>query len=128
VDGLLDSSYPKAAADLIGKTTDVVGGLAQTIGGLLSGLFGGGADGPVDDLPGPTNVPVPTSPAPVPVGSSTAGGSLSGVSGSPGSASTLLAILILFLGAVFQGGKLSWYHREPLTPRSTPQLAIERPG
>jgi hypothetical protein len=127
VDGLLDS-YPKAVADLIGKTADVVGGLAHTMGGLLSGLFGGGADGPVDGPSGPTNIPVPTSPAPVPVGSSTAGGSLLGVSGSPGSASALLAVLILFLGAVFRGGKLSWYCRDPQKPRSAPQLAIERPG
>jgi hypothetical protein len=127
LDALLDS-YPKLVTDMVEKATDVVGGLAHTAGELLSGLFGRGADGSVDDPSVPTNIPVPTSPTPVPVGSSTAGGSLSGVSGSPGSASVLLAVLILFLSAVFQGGKLSWCCREPLKPRSAPQLAIERPG
>ncbi len=99
-------SYPTKAAEaaiaLVEKTTDVVGGLAHTAGELLSGLFSGR--------------------------SSIASGALSGVSGSSGSVSMPLAVLILFLSAVFQGGKLSWRCREPLKLRSALQLAIERPG
>ena len=128
LDALLDS-YPKLVTDMVGKATDLVGRLAHTVGELLSGLFGGGANGPVDDPSGPTNIPVPASPTPVPVGSSTAGGALSSVLGSSGSASgLLLAVLILFSSALFQGGKLSWHRREPLKPRSALRLAIERPG
>ena len=129
LDGLLDS-YPKTVADLVEKTTDVVGGLAHAVGEVLSGLFGGGTDGSSTGPSVPHNIPVPASPTPVPAeGSSTAVGSLSSVSGSSGSTSVLLlAVLILFSSTLFQGGKLSWYCREPLKPRSAPQLAIERPG
>ena len=99
-------SYPTKAAEaaiaLVEKTTDVVGGLAHTTGELLSGLFGGR--------------------------SSIESGFLSGVSGSPASAPVQLAVLIVFLSAVFWSGKLSWHRREPLKPSSALQLAIERPG
>jgi hypothetical protein len=105
VDDVL-GSYPTKAAEaaiaLVEKTTDVVGGLAHTAGELLSGLFS--------------------------ERSSIASGALSGVLGSPFSASVPLAVLILLLSAVFQGGKLSWCCREPLKLRSALQLAIERPG
>jgi hypothetical protein len=128
VDGLLDS-YHGVGAELSEKTTDVVAVLTHATGGMLSGLFGGGADRSSTGPSGPTNIPVPASPAHVPVeGAFTAGSSLSGVSGSSGNASGLLAVMILFLSAVFRGGKLSWPCREPLKPRSAPQLAIERPG
>jgi len=128
MDGLLDS-YSEAVADLAERTTDVVGGIAHTMGKLLGGLFGGGADGPVDDPSVPANIPVPASPIPVPVDGSFAGGPHSSVSGSPGGGSVLLAaVLILFLSAVFRGGKLSWYRREPLEPHSALRLALERPG
>ncbi len=130
LDALLDS-YHGGTADLVEKATGVVGGLAHAVDEVLSGLFGGGADGFSTGPSVPTNIPAPASPpAHVPVeGVFAAGGSLSGVSGSPGGASGLLAVLIiLFLSAVFQGGKLSWNCREPLKPRSAPQLAIERPG
>jgi hypothetical protein len=100
------TSYPAKAAEaavaLAEKTTDVVGGIAHAAGKLLSGLFG--------------------------EGSSVASGALSGISGSPASAPVQFAVLILFLSAVFWSGKLSWHPREPLKPRSTLQLAIERPG
>ncbi len=114
--GSYNTKAAEAAIALVEKTTDVVGGLAHTAGGLahtagglahtagglLSGLFSGR--------------------------SSIASDALSGVSGSSGSASVPLAVLILLLSAVFQGGKLSWPCREPLKPRSAPQLAIKRPG
>ena len=105
VNDMLGSYHTKAAEAaiaLVEKTTDVVGGIAHTAGELLSGLFSGK--------------------------SSIASGALSGVSGSPVSVSVPLAVLIVFLSAVFQGGKLSWYCREPLKLRSALQLAIERPG
>jgi hypothetical protein len=105
VDDVL-GSYPakatEAAIALVEKTTDVVGGLAHTAGELLSGLFGGR--------------------------SSIESGFLSGVSGSPASAPVQLAVLFLYLSAVFWSGKLSWHRREPLKPSSALQLAIERPG
>ncbi len=99
-------SYPTKAAEaaiaLVEKTPDVVRGIAHAAGEVLSGLFGGR--------------------------SSIASGSLSSVSGSPASAPVQLAVLFVFLSAVFWSGKLSWHRREPLKPRSTLQLAIERPG
>jgi hypothetical protein len=105
VDDVLDS-YPtkvaKAAIALVEKTTDVVGGLAHTAGELLSGLFGGR--------------------------SSIESSFLSGVLGSPASAPMQLAVLFVFLSAVFWSGKLSWHRREPLKPSSALRLAIERPG
>ena len=101
--GSYSTKAAEAAVALVEKSTDVVGGLAHTAGELLSGLFSGGR-------------------------SSIESGFLSGVSGSPASAPVQLAVLFAFLGAVFWSGKLSWHRREPLKPRSTLQLAIERPG
>jgi hypothetical protein len=105
VDDVL-GSYPTKAAEaaiaLVEKTTDVVGGLAHTAGELLSGLFGGR--------------------------SSIESSFLSGVLGSPASAPMQLAVLFVFLSAVFWSGKLSWHRREPLKPSSALRLAIERPG
>jgi hypothetical protein len=127
----LVESTTKATADLVEKTTDWVAGLAHSVGGMLSGLFGGETDGLVDDPSIPTSIPMPkpTAPTPVPVGeSSPAAGFLSSGSGSYGSAPVLLiAVLALFSIALLQG-KLSWLRREPLTPRAGPHLAIERPG
>jgi hypothetical protein len=105
VDDVL-GSYPTKAAEaaiaLVEKTPDVVRGIAYAAGEVLSGLFGGR--------------------------SSIESGFLSGVSGSPASAPVQLAVLFLFLSAVFWSGKLSWHRREPLKPSSALQLAIERPG
>ena len=105
VDDVL-GSYPTKVAEagiaLVEKTTDVVGGLAHTAGELLSGLFGGR--------------------------SSIESSFLSGVLGSPASAPMQLAVLFVFLSAVFWSGKLSWHRREPLKPSSALRLAIERPG
>jgi hypothetical protein len=130
VNDLLDSTT-KAAADLVEKSTDWVAGLAHSVDGMLSGLFGGGTYDPVDDPSSPTSIPVPrpTAPTPVPVGgSSPAAGSLSSGSGSSGSAPVLLiAVLLLFSIALLQG-KLSWLRSEPLRPRAGPHLPIERPG
>jgi hypothetical protein len=132
VDNLLDS-YPTTAAEaaiaLVEKTTDLVAGLAHSVGGLLSGLFGGGTDDPVNDPSIPTSIPMPTAPTSVPGGgSSPAAGFLSSGSLSSGSAPVLLiAVLVLFSIALLQG-KLSWIRCEPLRPRAGPQLAIERPG
>jgi hypothetical protein len=127
VDDLLDS-YPKAAGGLIEKTTDLVAELAHSVGGLLSGLVGGGTNDPVNDPSTPPSIP-PTAPTSVPGGgSSPAAGSLSSGSASSGSAPVLLiAVLVLFSIALVQG-KLSWLRSEPLRPRAGPQLAIERPG
>ena len=105
VDDMLGSYTTKAAEAaiaLVEKTTDVVEGLVQTAGELLSGLFGGR--------------------------SSIESASLPGVMESPASAPVQLAVLFLFLSAVFWSGKLSWHRREPLKPRSALRLAIERPG
>ena len=105
VDDMLGSYTTKAAEAaiaLVEKTTDVVEGLVQTAGELLSGLFGGR--------------------------SSIESGSLPGVLESPASAPVQLAVLFLFLSAVFWSGKLSWHRREPLRPSSALRLAIERPG
>ena len=105
VDDMLGSYTTKAAEAaiaLVEKTTDVVEGLAHAAGELLSGLFG--------------------------VRSSIESGFLSGVLGSPASAPVQLAVLFLFLSAVFWTGKLSWHRREPLRPSSALRLAIERPG
>ena len=105
VDDVLGSHPTKvaeAAVALIEKTTDVVGGLAHAAGELLSGLFGGR--------------------------SSIESGFLSGVLGTPASAPVQLAVLFVFLSAVFWSGRLSWYRREPLKPSSALRLAIERPG
>jgi hypothetical protein len=132
VDDLLDS-YPTKAAEaaiaLVEKTTDLVAGLAHSVGGLLSGLFGGGTDDPVNDPSTPTSIPMPTAPTSVPGGgSSPAAGFLSSGSLSSGSAPVLLiAVLVLFSIALVQG-KLSWLRCEPLRPRAGPQLVIERPG
>jgi hypothetical protein len=90
------------AIALVEKTTDVVGGLAHTAGELLSGLFGGR--------------------------SSIESGFLSGVSGALAGDPVQLAVLFVFLSAVFWSGKLSWHRREPLKPSSALRLAIERPG
>jgi hypothetical protein len=132
VDDMLDS-YPTKAAEvaiaLVEKTTDLVAGLAHSVGGLLSGLFGEGTDGPVNDPSTPTGLPMPTAPTSVPGGgSSPAAGFLSSGSLSSGSAPVLLiAVLVLFSIALLRG-KLSWVRCEPLRPRAGPQLAIERPG
>jgi hypothetical protein len=132
VDNLLDS-YPTKAAEaaiaLVEKTTDLVAELARSVGGLLSGLFGGGTDDPVNDPSIPTSIPMPTAPTSVPGGgSSPAAGFLSSGSASSGSAPVLLiAVLVLFSITLVQG-KLSWLRSEPLRPRDGPQLAIERPG
>ena len=105
VDDVL-GSYPTKVAEagiaLVEKTTDVVGGLAHTAGELLSGLFGGR--------------------------SSIESGFLSGVSGALAGDPVQLAVLFVFLSAVFWSGKLSWHRREPLKPSSALRLAIERPG
>jgi hypothetical protein len=115
VDDMLDS-YPikaaEAAAALAEKTTDLVAGLAHSVGGLLG------------------DIPVPTAPTQGPDGGSLpAAGSLSSGSGSSsGSAPVLLiAVLVLFSIALVQG-KLWWLSCDPLRPRAGPQLAIERPG
>jgi hypothetical protein len=115
VDDMLDS-YPtkaaEAAAALAEKTTDLVAGIAHSVGGLLGGI------------------PVPTAPTPDPDGQSLpAAGSLSSGSGSSsGSAPVLLiAVLVLFSIALVQG-KLWWLSCEPLRPRAGPRLALERPG
>jgi hypothetical protein len=132
VDNLLDS-YPTKATEmavaLVEKTTDLVAGLAHSVGGMLSGLFGGGTDDPVNDPSTPTSLPMPTAPTSVPGGgSSPAAGFLSSGSLSSGSAPVLLiAVLVLFSIALLRG-KLSWVRCEPLRPRAGPQLAIERPG
>jgi hypothetical protein len=129
LDDMLDSYPTKAAIALVEKTTDLVAGLAHSVGGLLSGLFGGGTDDPVNDPSTPTSLLMPTAPTSVPGGgSSPAAGSLSSGSASSGSAPVLLiAVLVLFSIALVQG-KLSWLRSEPLRPRAGPQLAIERPG
>ncbi len=105
VDDMVDS-YPTKAAEaaiaLVEKTPDVVRGIARAAGEVLSGLFGGR--------------------------SSIESGFLSSVSGSPASAPVQLAVLFVFLSAVFWSGKLSWHRREPLKPSSALRLAIERPG
>jgi hypothetical protein len=115
VDDMLDS-YPakaaEAAAALAEKTTDLMTGLAHSVGGLLG------------------DIPVPTAPTQGPDGGSLpASGSLSSGSGSSsGSAPVLLiAVLVLFSIALVQG-KLWWLSCDPLRPRAGPQLAIERPG
>jgi hypothetical protein len=116
VDDMLDS-YPikaaEAAAALAEKTTDLVSGLAHSVGGLLG------------------DIPVPTAPTPGPDGKSLpAAGSLSSGSGSSSSGSApvlLIAVLVLFSIALVQG-KLWWLSCEPLRPRAGPQLALERPG
>jgi hypothetical protein len=132
VDDVLDS-YPTTAAEaaiaLVEKTTDLVTGLVHSVDGLLSGMFRGGTDDPVNDPSTPTSIPMPTAPTSVPGGgSSPAAGFLSSGSLSSGSAPALLiAVLVLFSIALLQG-KLSWLRCEPLRPRAGPQLAIERPG
>jgi hypothetical protein len=115
VDDMLDS-YPSKAAEvaaaLVEKTTDLVAGLAHSVGGLLG------------------DIPVPTAPTPGPDGRSLpASGFLSSGSGSSsGSAPVLLiAVLVLFSIALVQG-RLSWLRSEPLRPRAGPRLALERPG
>jgi hypothetical protein len=132
VDDMLDSYTTKAtevAAALVEKTTDLVAGIAHSVGGLLSGLFGGGTDDPVNDPSIPTSIPVPTAPTTVPVGgSSPAAGFLSGVSGSSSSAPVLLIAVLVLFSIAFLRGKLSWLPCDPLRPRAGPQLAIERPG
>jgi hypothetical protein len=132
VDDVLDSYSTKAAETaiaLVEKSTDLVAELAHSVGELLSGLFGGGTDDPVNDPSIPTSVPMPTAPTTVPGGGSSAAvGSFSSGSVSSGSAPVLLiAVLVLFSIALLQG-KLSWLRSEPLRPRAGPQLAIERPG
>jgi hypothetical protein len=132
VDDVLDSYSTKAAEAaiaLVEKTTDLVAGLVHSVGGLLSGLFGGGTDDPVNDPSIPASIPMPTAPTSVPGGgSSPAVNSLSSGSVSSGSDRELLmAVLVLFSIALLQG-KLSWLRREPLRPRAGLQLAIERPG
>jgi hypothetical protein len=115
VDDMLDSYTTKAAeaaAALVEKTTDLVAGIAHSVGGLLG------------------SIPVPTGPTPGPDGKSLpAAGSLSSGSGaSSGYAPVLLiAVLVLFSIALLQG-KLSWLRCELLRPRAGLQLAIERPG
>jgi hypothetical protein len=117
VDDMLDS-YPtkkvaEAAAALAEKTTDLMAGLAHSVGGLLGAI------------------PVPTAPTPDPDGqSSPAAGSLSSGSGSSSGSSApvlLIAVLVLFSIALVRG-KLSWLLCDPLRQRAGPQLAIERPG
>jgi hypothetical protein len=129
VDAVLDSYHTEAAIALVEKTTDLVAGLARSVGVLMSERLGGGTDDPVNDPSTPTSLPMPTAPTTVPVGeSSAAAGSFSSGSISSGSAPVLLiAVLVLFSIALVQG-KLSWLRSEPLRPRAGPQLAIERPG
>jgi hypothetical protein len=103
----------EAAATLVEKITDLVAGIAHSVGELLDGI------------------PVPTAPTPGPDGKSLpAAGSLflSGSQASSGSAPVLLiAVLALFSIALLQG-KLPWLRCEPIRPRAGPQLPIERPG
>jgi hypothetical protein len=114
VDDVLNSYLTEAAvsaAALVEKVTDLVAGIAHSVGGLLGGI------------------PVPTAPTPGPDGKSLpAAGSLSsGSQASSGSAPMLIAVLVLFSIVLLQG-KLSWLRCEPLRPRVGPQLPIERPG
>ena len=133
VDDVVDSystTVTEAAVALMEKTTDLVAGLAHSVGGLLGGLFGGGPNDPANDPSTPTSIPMPPAPTSVPGGGSSpaAGFFSSGGSVASGSAPVLLiAILVLFSIALLQG-KLSWVRDETLRPRDGPQLAIERPG
>jgi hypothetical protein len=117
--------YEQATTELIERSADTVGELAQATGRMLSGGVAPNQAG-VPATPPAAPPPVPVAPPAPPLGYSS---SLLVASGSATDAFHLLfAVLALFSVALLQGGRLSWLRRESHAPPTAVVLAIERPG
>jgi hypothetical protein len=117
--------YEQATTELIERSADTVGELAQAAGRMLSGGVAPNQAG-VPATPPAAPPPVPVAPPLAPVGYSS---SLLVASGSAADAFHLLfAVLALLSVALLKGGRLSWLRRESHAPPMAVVLAIERPG
>jgi len=123
--------YSERATSLIERANELVGELAQAVGGLLDRE---GTPNPVNEPVSAPSVPVPAAPAPTapafPGGTSPlTGPSLSNSLTSSGYDFGLsFCVLASFTIVLLQGGKFSWARRQPLKPNSALRLAVERPG
>jgi len=117
--------------------SEQINGLAERVGNVTGNLAqaadrelgSGGSPNPTHKPIAPPAAPplpaplVPNVPAPMSYSS------FLGASGSSTDAfQQLFFVLVLFLVALLQGGKLAWHRREPLRPHSVLRLAVERPG
>jgi hypothetical protein len=117
------------------RVSAAVSNLAQAAGGSLGGSLGtGGAQHPIHQthrsFPAAPTAPLPQAPS-LPAPAAPGGYTLSSLvgSGSGGQAfPLLLAVVVVFSGALLRGGRLSWLRRESHGPPTAFTLAIERPG
>jgi hypothetical protein len=119
------------------RVGNVAAGAAASLTRAMGRALGGAGSsatapepGPPHDPSAPPVAPQPLVPVAPPGGPSPAGYSsfISASSSSIGASQHLFVVLVALLVVLLQGGRLSWYRREPHRPNSAMRLDVERPG